>query len=409
MKKNILKIIPLLVILAVIAFLYLKRVKEAELKSNIPPKKIKPVKVAVKKVKVETVDKSIFAAGTVRAVNRHLLYFEAQGKTVEILNKNDEEIKIGSRVKKGEVLAKLDVRDLKEEIKSFEAQIKQLESLNNQYSEDVKKFSDLFKNGAIALQKLEQKKLDLNKASADLVNAQSSLNKLLLTLEKSTITAPADGVIAYKNIKLGDYINGSPSGPEADQLKSSPFVLLEDQLMELTLLVPAFYISNIEVGQQAKIFPVLIPPEYYDKINNPENRSKAEERIGKVINAKVYSISPSVNDESRSIEVKVRTTEANEFRDGLHLSCQIIIESEDSLPVVPMNTISFENKKPFCFVMEDKSVDGKVVKVSTRRNLKVGVTNAERASVIEGIKAGELLISEGKHNLVNGTLVEAIK
>ena len=45
MKKNILKIIPLLLIIAAIGYLYLERVKEAELRSKLPPKKIKPVKI----------------------------------------------------------------------------------------------------------------------------------------------------------------------------------------------------------------------------------------------------------------------------------------------------------------------------------------------------------------------------
>ena len=409
MKKNILKIIPLLIIIGAIAYLYLKRVKESEARSKRPPKQIKPVKVNILKVSTETVNKSIFASGTVRAVNRHLLYFEAKGKTVKILKQEGQEVRIGSRLKKGDKLASLDVRDLEEEIKSFEAQIKHLDSLHKQYSEDVKKYENLFKSGAIALQKLEQKKLDLNKAQADLVNSQSSLNKALLTLEKSSIKAPANGIIAYMNIKLGDYINGAPTGSEADQLKSSPFVLLEDQLMELTVHVPSFNISKIQPGLKARIFPVIIPPEYYDRVNDAQNELKPMEKFGKIINAEVYSISPSVDENSRSVEIKIRTTEVNNFKDGLQLSCQIIVASENSLPVVPMKAISFENRTPFCFVLEETTKDGETFFISARRKLTLGVGNAETASVKNGIKSGELLIVKGKHNLVNGTLVEAIK
>jgi len=409
MKKNILKTIPLLIIIAALAFLYMKRVKEAEIRSKIPPKEIKPVKVNVQEVSVGTVNKSIFAAGTVRAVNRHLLYFEAKGKNVSILQKDGKEIRIGSRVKKGDLLASLDVRDLEEEIKSVRAQIKHLESLFKQYSEDVKKYEELFKNGAIALQKLEQKKLDANKANADLVNAQSSLNKSLLTLEKSSIKAPADGIIAYMNIKVGDYINGAPTGSESEQLKSSPFVLLEDQLMELTVKVPSFNSTKIKPGLKARIFPVIIPPEYYDRVNDARNELKPMEKFGKIIEAEVYSISPSVDENSRSVEVKVRTTEENSFQDGLQLSCQIIVESESSQPVVPMKAVSFENRRPYCFVMEEKKEDGKTVYIASRRSLDFGVGTAEKASVKEGIKQGDLLIIEGKHNLVNGTLIETVK
>ena len=409
MKKNILKIIPVLIILGAIGYLYFTRVKEAHANNMLPEKKIKPVKVRVQKVTIGTVNKSIFAAGTVRAVNRHLLYFEAKGKTVKILTKDGQEVKIGSRVSKGDPLASLDVRDLEEEIKSFRAQIHQIDSLHQQYAQDIKKYDELFKSGAIALQKLEQKKLDYNKAKADLVNAQASLNKSLLTLEKSSIKAPADGIIAYKNIKLGDYINGAPTGSESDQLKSSPFVLLEDQLMELTVSVPSFNISKIRPGLKVRIFPVIIPPEYYDRINDAQNELKPMEKFGEIVDAEVYSVSPSVNESSRSVEIKIRTTEANNFKDGLQLSCQIIVASEKSLPVIPMNTISFENRVPYCFVLEEREKNGQAYNTSVRRNLIFGVGNAEKASVKEGLKSGDLLIIEGKHNLVNGTHIEAIK
>ena len=403
MKKNILKIVIGLVLVVALVVLYKTRMDEAKARNILPDKKPKPVKVSVHKVEKGTVNKSIFAAGTVRAVNRHLLYFESKGKVISIKQTDKGEIRVGDRVTKETELAELDVRDLEVEITSYKAQVNRLESLEKQYNEDVKRYKKLYDSEAVALKELEQKQLDLDKAKADLANARTNLKKSEINLERSKIVAPADGVIAYKNIKMGDFINGAPSGGnETEKLKSTPFVLLEDQLMELTVTVPAFHAVNIKPGQKALIFPVIIPPEYYDKLGEAKKELKPMQKFGKVIDAEVYSISPSVDENSRSVEVKIRTKEDNEFRDGVQLSCQIIVASESSLPVVPMKAISFENRRPFCYVVKD----GKAV----RKNLKeFGVANAEKASVKDGIAVGDLLIIEGKHNLVNGTLVEEVK
>jgi HlyD family secretion protein len=402
MKKNIVKLIFLLIILALGAFFYKKRVDEAVARNKIAPKQLKPLKVRTHKIEKDTVNKSIFASGTVRAVNRHLLYFEAKGKTINILVKDGQEIKAGDRVKKGDILAELDIRDLNEEIKSYKAQIEHLDSLDKQYTADIKKYEELFRSGAVALQQLEKQRLEGIKARADLVNARSSLNKTLLTKEKSKIVSPANGIVAYKNIKKGDYINGAPSGSESEILKITPFVILEDQLMEITVKVPAFNALKIKAGLRAKIFPVIIPPEYYDKIGDITSELKPLKKFGKTIQAEVYSVSPSVDDSSRSIEVKIRTTESNSFQDGLQLSCQIIVASESNLPVVPMNSVLFENRKAFCFILNNGIAERRILS-------EFGVINTEKAAVKKGVKEGEMLITEGKHNLVNGTPVQEVK
>lgn len=403
MKKNVLKILVALTIIIVVSFFYYKRVKQAIARKQLPAKEQKVFKVKVLTVKKGLVNKSIFAAGTVRAVNRHMLYFEPKGKVIQLGQTGKPEIKAGDRIKKGDILAMLDVSDLQEEIASDEAQVSHLNSLVKQYLEDVRQYKELFAAGALSLQKLAQKKLDAQKATAELANAEANLFKAKSTLRKSTISAPADGTLAYINVKKGDYVNGAPTGSsEAELLKSTPFVLIEDQKMELTVSVPSFYAIFLKPGLKTKIFPVVIPPEYYNSIEQLAKGKTPLKKFGGIVEAEVYSVSPSVNDSSRSIQVKIRTTVENQFMDGMQLSCQIIIKSEDQYPVIPMNAISFEDNKAYCFILNGKTAERLLLQ-------DFALITAENAAVKTGIKLGDLLIVKGHHNLVNGTLVETVQ
>ena len=214
-----------------------------------------------------------------------------------------------------------------------------------------------------------------------------------------------NGIIAYLNVKDGDFISGAPSGDESEILKKSPFVIFEDHIMELTVKIPAFYAGLVNDSMAVKISPVVIPPEYRDKTDKEEAIKKIE-KFGESFEGKVYSVAPVVDESSRSIEIKVRfnAAKAKEAQkntlDGQQLSCEIILRSESDLPVIPMNAVLFENNQPFCFVENS----GQAVK----KMLTIELSNVESAAVT-GVEEGDSLITKGKHNIFNGASVEVQK
>ena len=407
MKKKIVPLVIGLVIIAVVVILYKKKVDTVIEQQQLPDKTVDPFKVSVLKLTEENrgIENYVFASGTLRAVNRHLLYFEYKGKITFLKTFDDNrDLKEGDKVKKGDVLAKLDTRDLEEDIISLEANVKQLTELNKQNIEDVARYTRTFKEGGISLEQLESKRLAEIKSASDLTGAKTKLKQAKLNLEKAKIVSPVDGVIAYINVKEGDFINGAPTSTNENELmKMVPFVILEDDEMELTVSLPAIFASQVKNGQKAFIYSTLVPENYKDQLAEADENviKKRFKDYRNRIEAEVYSKVPVLDTQSRSFQVKVRCR-SKEYIDGEHLSCQIITDVDNENPVIPFKAILFENRQAYCFVKRgDKAIRIKIDEF--------GLINPVKASVKSGLKIGDEVIVKGQYNLTDNVVVEVVK
>ena len=221
---------------------------------------------------------------------------------------------------------------------------------------------------------------------------------------KAKIIAPVDGVIAYINVKEGDFISGAPTSTnENDLMQMVPFVILEDDEMELTVSLPAIFASRVAPGQKALIYSTLVPENFKDKIVDADDNvlKKRFKDYRDRIEATVYSKVPVLDSQSRSFQVKIRC-KSKDYIDGEHLSCQIITDVDNENPVIPFKAILFENRKAYCFVRQgDKAVRVKIAEF--------GLINPVKASVKSGLKIGDEVIVKGQHNLTDNAVVEVIK
>ena len=116
--------------------------------------------------------------GRVRAGESRDMMFEVPGRLVEFkLNRGD-------RVKKGDVLAKLDTRD-------YEADVARAEAGFESKKLSYERYSNALGKGGVS-------KDDVSKAEADFKTARANLAIAKKALESCTLVAPYDGVVADK-------------------------------------------------------------------------------------------------------------------------------------------------------------------------------------------------------------------
>lgn len=197
---------------------------------------------------------------------------------------------IGQSVRKGQVLAALDDRQLQAEHAAAEAKVKSTQfELDHWQAETKVRDSDrsrdeeMFKAGLITEKQLEHSRYSVQGAqyetqreAQNLRNAQEMLKTLELELEKTRILAPFDGVVARRYIREGQKVN------------------LADRMFWITALAP------IEVR-------FTLPQEFAGKIRSGQEISVASlADPGKPHAAKVTLISPVVDPSSGTIEVVAR-------------------------------------------------------------------------------------------------------
>ena len=136
-------------------------------------------------------------------------------------------VKVNDKVKKDQVVLKLDDRDLRAEELSLKAQQKiseaqitvseaQLAKLRSQ----LERLTSVTDARAISRDDLENRKQDVAvaqaqvaAAKAQLAAAETSLQRISLLIERLTVKAPRDGTIIQINSRAGEYAATSPKTP----------------------------------------------------------------------------------------------------------------------------------------------------------------------------------------------------
>ncbi len=80
-------------------------------------------------------------------------------------------------------------------------------------------------------------------ANANQVQAQAALNLINLTLQRSTVTAPADGIVLSLNIEVGELLAAGSIALTIGQLEQ----------VNLTVYIPEDQYGKIDIGQQVSV------------------------------------------------------------------------------------------------------------------------------------------------------------
>jgi RND family efflux transporter MFP subunit len=352
--------------------------------------------VAVKKGNIKDV---IYATGTIRAADREYCYFQTSGRVKHIkqapVRPGSEEmrdLKEGDRVKKGELLANLDLRTINHEILAGEAAIKKAEASYNKAKIDAERYKKLWENKATSKTEYERAQVEMVSAMAALESEKTALEKSKLDLEHAKIFAPCDGVIAYMNIKEGYYYgNGSMQfETESDMLNKVPFLILKDNYwMELETRIPEYYAGLVEPGMKAGIeAPKYVKGDGKRKTN----------RVMSYLPGKVYSVNPAIDPGGRSLQVKIRMkADGGILRDGQFVAGWIVTQEADDALLLPYKAIIYEDTKPYCFIVKNNK--------AVRRFIQTGIDGLETTQITSGLKEGDEVVLDGKHKLVDDSPV----
>lgn len=420
------KIVAAVVVLFLAWRLFLDKAPEKEKGEKTP--------MSVRAVPVErgAIRQHVFGEGTARAVRRDFLVFESSGKVDFIAKGPDgKEIREGSAVqgpKKGErlgqLLARIDSRQEAETVKLQEANLgrdqqavkvakaglaeaeSQLRYAKSSYDRNKK----LLEQGLKSKADFEQVKNEYLKAEASIHSAEAQvqqaladvkvteaeLSKARIDLEHKGLYAPFNGMVAFLNIRVGDYFTAGSvdRSNEQAQVESCPIVVVDTSEYEIKLELPSFYGESIKPGQKA----VIVHAGQSGDLEEAEEKDKSRTAHGTV-----FGVSPAITPGGRSVVVKIRTTAgAEHLADGLFVNARIVTEEKDDVLLLPLDSVMFRENKPFVFVLDP--VTNKI----ERRQFEVGIGDKGRLEVTKGLQEGELVVTDGKLRLVEGATVRRL-
>lgn len=272
------------------------------------------------------------------------LSFETSGKVIEI---NFEE---GSLVKRGQLLAKVNDRQLQAQLQRLVSQLKLAE-------DRVFRQNALLERDAVSKEAYEQVKTDLATLNADIeiVKANIALTEL---------HAPFDGVIGLRQISVGSY--ASPTTVVAKLTKVTP--------LKVQFSVPERYAAQIKKGTNLNF--------------HIEGQLDA-------FAAKVYAMESTIDPNLHTFMVRALYPNVNRtLLPGRYASIQLKKEEIPNAIAIPTDAIVPEMGKDKVFLYKA----GKAEPV----DIVAGIRTEAEVQVVRGLELGDTIITSGTLQLRTG-------
>lgn len=355
MKKNIITIVVILAALAAIAFVLTKNKKENKAKTDIVAEKNAAVSVKVATVKTEEVSLDFASNGNFEPIQELTFSAEKSGKVVSVL------VKEGDYVSVGQTLA-----IVRSDVINVNAQ-----TANSSYQNaaaDYSRYENAFKTGGVTKQQLDQAKLAM-------VNAKAQLTQANINVGDTRIKAPISGYINKKYIEPGSILTGMPA--------TSLFDIVNVSKLKLKVNVNENQVASLKVGTPIKVNASVYPDKSF--------------------NGKITFIA-SKADESLNfpVEIEITNNTSNDLKAGMYGTAEFASNKQkQSLMVVPRNAFVGSVSSNQVFVIENG--------IAKLKNVTAGRILGDQVEILKGLSDGETVIVTGQINLQDGSKVEIIK
>ncbi len=319
--------------------------------------------VTVATVATHPMQRSVAVSGSVAAWQEIPVGAEVNGLAIK-----DVLVDEGDKVKKGQLLAKLNDTVLRAQLSQQEANVDAARAAFVQAQADLKRSQDLRKKGVVSAQAQDSARASAQTAAATLMARQGALEETQARLDQTRITAPANGYISSRSAVIGQIVS---AGTEL-------FRIVRDSQLELQADVPETQLPELRAGFKAKVTADGIKP----------------------VEGTIRLVSPSVDARTRLGKVYVTLPKDSGFRPGMFARATIKAAPIDGI-VVPQESIAYRDGKSGVFVVDAEN------QVSFRE-VETGARQGDQAEILSGLKPGEEVVVKGAGLLEDGDVVQIV-
>jgi RND family efflux transporter MFP subunit len=286
-------------------------------------------------------------------------------------------VDIGSRVKKGDLLAELEAPEVNQQLQQAEADLNTAIANETLAAITAKRWLNLLKTHSVSKQETDEK-VSNEKATRALVNAaRANRDRLRYLVSFQRVVAPFDGVISYRNTDIGALINAG-SGSNVYEL----FRIVQSNPLRIYVQIPQIYTSNIKPDMTV----TLRFPEY----------------PGRTFPAKLLQTADAISVATRTLLAQFMTDNAKgELLPGSYTEMHFDMPLSQKLIRIPVNTLIFRSKGLQVGTVD--SNDRVVLKSIT-----ISRDFGKEVEVNSGLQAGERVILNPPDSIFNGQKVRVV-
>jgi RND family efflux transporter MFP subunit len=311
----------------------------------------------------------------------------------------------GTRVKKGQVMAVLEIPELEVQLQQDDAAIR---NASNQVTRSEHELSRVeaghkvlhlqfdrlnevaqSKPGLVAQQEVddaqgkdlaaeaqvEAAKSALQAAQSQLQAAEAKKEHDRVLFDYSKITAPFTGVVTQRYANLGTLLQAGTSS----STQAMPLVRIsQDDLFRLVIPVPESYVRYIRVGDPVNV-----------RVTS----------LNRTFPGKVTRFSVDVKEDTRTMHTEVDVANPEHvLLPGLYAEATITVERRPNAIAVPLQAVNHEGEGTNVYVV---NADGRI----EDRKVVLGIQTAAVAEAISGLNDGDLAVVSDRSGLKPGEQV----
>ncbi|MGC2694990.1 MAG: efflux RND transporter periplasmic adaptor subunit [Candidatus Angelobacter sp.] len=348
----------LLVLALVVCMLPLSGCEEQASFANTKPPAETPLEVNGVHPHRGEVSRFINLPGEVRPLYEVTLFAKVDGYLEKLT------VDKGDSVKAGELIADIDVPELRANLVKYKAELELAQAEFKQMSEATAADSEAAKNR-------------LGVASGKLAVAKGNVQYTESMLKYARVTAPFSGVITKRYVDPGAYIPvpNAASTPEAAAIVN----LTDFKTLRMQVAVPETEAMRVKIGQTIRWTADDFPGEHFD--GTVTRAYWALDKATKTMLTETQMANPGMK-----------------LQPGMLVNARIGIETKSDALLLPAEALVKEKTNSFIFIFND----GKLKKAPVQ----VGFNDGMNVEIVSGVKPGDLAIVPGQLALRDGQLAK---
>jgi multidrug efflux system membrane fusion protein len=318
------------------------------------------------------IDVIVNGLGTVTPLRTVAVKTRVDGELVRVLF--DE----GQLVKEGQLLAEIDQRPFQVQLQQAAGQLARDRALLENAKLDLERYNALFQQDSIAKQQVDTQASLVRQYEGAIRMDASQVENARLQLAYSRITAPIGGRLGLRQVDPGNIVHAGDANGIVVITQLEPISVLYTVPQDLLPALMKRLQSGDEIGVEA-----------WDR-----------EQKAKLADGRLASADNQVDPQTGTVKLKARFDNADHaLFPQQFVNVRMKLDTLHDTVIVPAPAVQRGSQGMFVYVVQpDQTV--------ALRTVKLGPADGQRQAITDGLKPGELVVTDGTDRLRPGSQVE---
>jgi RND family efflux transporter MFP subunit len=278
----------------------------------------------------------------------------------------------GQRVKRGQLLARLDDNPLRDDFLSARSTVRSAETALELARRNAERSERLAEAGAVAERDLEAARWDVTNAEGTVADARARLSNAQEQLNDTQVRAPFDGIVSDRPADAGDVV----------QVGAALFTIVDPTRLRLEASVPAEQIGRLRSGTEVEF-----------TVNGLDRR----------ITGRIERINPVVDPATRQVRIYVAIPNVDQaLVAGLFAEGRVATDTKRAV-AVPLDAIDSRGNSPTVHLLKAGRVTESPVQLGVRDEA------AELVEVLAGAADGDTVLLGSAQGVTPGSRVRVLR